>query len=178
MIEKKCYFYNIGTIFNKDDKEELHNCWSCNSNCCKSDLCNGLYCEDYGIDFNKEKTIDQVLEYVKSGVNGTYGFIKEVKIYLTDEEWNCIYNTLVNDRDFTNIIDAKNNGYIPFDYYEIIDDFSSYWEEPDFSFLKDKNNIKQNVIHIFKESELNPDTINWINENIYQISKKNTDILI
>lgn len=44
MIEKKCYFYNVGTTFDKNDFEELEDDWNCNPHCCKSDLCNGLYC--------------------------------------------------------------------------------------------------------------------------------------
>ena len=64
--------------------------------------------------------------------------------------------------------DAKKHGFISFDYGDMIEDYSSYWEEPDRSFLKvDSNTIKENELHILKENELNKETISWINENLY-----------
>lgn len=173
MIEKKCYFYNVGTTFDKNDFEELKDVWNCNPRCCKSDLCNGLYCEDYGINFNKEETIKNIKKYVEIGVNNTYGYIKEVSISLPEDLWKDIYNSLIDDYRFKNIKDAKKNGIIPYEYSEIIEDYSSYWEEPDKSFWKDNGNIKQDIIHILKESELDSETINWVNDNLYHTLKEN-----
>ena len=173
MIEKKCYFFNVGTTFDKDNLETLKDVWNCNPNCCKADLCNGLYCENYGIDFDKESCIKNTKKYVENGVNNTYGFIKEVKVFMPDDLWDEIYKSLVADYDFDNIKAAKKYGYIPFDYSEIIEDFSSYWEEPDISFWKDNGCIKQDVIHVLKESELDSETINWVNDNLYHTSKEN-----
>lgn len=172
MIEQKCYFFNVGTTFDKNDFEELKDVWNCNPHCCKSDLCNGLYCEDYGIDFNKDYTINHVKKYVENGVNNTYGYVKEVKISMPQELWDEIYESLVKDYTFESIEIAKKNGYIPFEYSEIIEDFSSYWEEPDISFFKDNNKIKKNAIHILKESELDKETIKWINNNLYTSSEE------
>lgn len=172
MIEKKCYFYNVGTTFDKNDFKELKDDWNCNPHCCKSDLCNGLYCEDYGINFNKEETIKNIKKYVEIGVNNTYGYMKEVTISLPKDLWKEIYTSLVEDYRFKNIKDAKNNGIIPYEFHEIIEDYSSYWEEPDISFWKDNGDIKQNVIHVLKESELDSETINWVNDNLYHTSKE------
>lgn len=168
MITKTCYFYNVGTTFNKDDLESLKDVWNCNSCCCKSDLCNGLCCEDYGIVFNKKRATKYIEEYVKDGVVNTYGFIKSVDITLPEEEWKDIYQYLVENYGFQSLDDASNRGFISFDYGEIIEDFSSYCEEPDESFFKsDLNTIEKNKIHIFKEEDLNPETIAWVNKHLY-----------
>lgn len=168
MITKTCYFFNVGTTFDKDDLDFLKDVWNCSVCCCKSDLCNGLYCEDYGIDFNKERAIKYVEEYVKDGVVNTYGFIKSVDITLAEEEWKNIYQYLMENYGFQSIEDASKRGFISFDYGEIIEDFSSYWEEPDESFFKsDLNTIEKNKIHIFKEEDLNPETIAWVNKHLY-----------
>lgn len=172
MIEKICCFYNVGTTFDKNDYKELKDVWNYNPRCCKSDLCNGLYCEDYGINFNKKDTIQNIKKYVEIGVNNTYGYMKEVRISLPKDLWDSIYSRLIEDYRFKNIKNAKNNGIIPYEYHEIIEDYSSYWEEPDISFWKDDENIKQNAIHILKESELDNETINWINKNLYNLEEE------
>lgn len=170
MITKTCYFFNVGTTFDKDNLEELKDTWNCNQFCCKSDLCNGLWCEEYGIDFNKEETIKFIRNHVKESGIGGYGFIKEVDITLPKNEWNDIYKYLVKSYHYSSIKDARKNGTIPYDYYDLIEDYSSYWEEPDLSFLKvDSNDIRENQLHILKENELNPETIKWINQELYGI---------
>ena len=174
-VKKKCYFTNVGVLFDKTDKKELKDTWNCNSLCCKSDLCNGLWCEDYAIEFNKESAIKNIKNYVQNGCDTTYGYIKEVDIDLDDELWKDIFNDLVKNYGYDNINDAKKDGYIPYDYYEVIEDYSSYWEEPDLSYIKNKNEIKENELHILKESELDKDIINWINEELYGV-KKNVEI--
>ena len=69
---------------------------------------------------------------------------------------------------FSSIKEATENGFISFDFGDIIDDYSSYWEEPDQSFLKiDSNKIIKDGIHVLKEDELNTETIKWINSNLY-----------
>ena len=170
MITKTCYFFNVGTTFDKDNLEELKDTWNCNQFCCKSDLCNGLWCEEYGIDFNKEETIKFIRNHVEESEIGGYGFIKEVDITLPKNEWNDIYKYLVKSYHYSSIKDARKNGTIPYDYYDLIEDYSSYWEEPDLSFLKvDSNDIRENQLHILKENELNPETIKWINQELYGI---------
>lgn len=170
MIEKTCYFFNVGTTFDKNNKDSLKGCWNCNPFCCKADLCNGLWCENYGIVFNKDYAKNYIKKYVEDGVENTYGYIQEVNITLSQSLWDEIYESLVKDYTFDNIKIAKENGFIPFDYYEIIENYSSYWEKPDMSFFKDKSKIKKNVIEVLKESELNQDTIKWINDNFYSKS--------
>ena len=162
---KKCYFYNVGTIFDKNDKDKLKVVWNYNFNCCKSDLCNGLNCESYGIKFDKDNTIDYVKDYVSNGVNGTYGYIKEIDIDLEKELWDSIYDNLKKDY-YLNDNKLEKQGFIPFYFGEIIEDYSPFWEEPDISFLKKSNSIKRNCIHINKENELNTETIKWINDNL------------
>lgn len=170
-MKRKCYFYNCGTTFDKNDKEYLFDCWNCNPHCCKSDLCNGLWCEDYGIYFNKQVAEDIIKEYVKNGVVSTYGFLKEVEIDLSKDLWNEIEEYLINNYGYDDISEVRKSGFISFDFAEIIDDFSSYWEQPDISYLKkDSNVILKNVIDVKKENELNKDTIDWINSNIYNQS--------
>ncbi len=174
MINKECYFFNVGFAFDKNDLKELKDTWNCNPFCCKSDLCNGLWCEEYGINFNKEETIRFIKEHVEDGGIGSYGYIKKVNITMPKNEWNDIYNYLVKNYHYSSIKDAKENGSIPYDYGDLIDDYSSYWEEPDVSFLKvDLNIIKENQLHILKESELDQKTINWINDELYHTSKEN-----
>lgn len=179
MITKTCYFYNVGTTFDKDDLDSLKDVWNCNVNCCKSDLCNGLCCEDYGIDFDKEFATKYVEEYVKNGVINTYGFVKKVDITLSEETWKEIYRYLIENYGFESTKIASQKGFISFDYSDLIEKYSSYWEEPDESFLKTGlNNIEKNKVHILKENELNFETINWINENLYGIKKDLEEIEI
>lgn len=175
-MKRKCYFTNYGVTFDKNNKEEIHDTWNCNPLCCKADLCNGLWCEDYSIDFNKDSAIKSIKEYVKNGCNNTYGYIKEVEIDLDKDTWNQIYKDLVKDYNYKNIKEAKNNGFIPYDYTDILEDNCSYWEEPDMSFLKENYEIKENQLHIYKESELDKDIIDWVNNELYGIRKDNKEI--
>lgn len=171
-MKRKCYFYNCGTVFDKNNKEYLFDCWNCNPNCCKSDLCNGLWCEDYGIYFNKKMTEDVIKEYVKNGVVSTYGFLKEVEIDLEENLWNEIDKYLIDNYGFDSMSEVRKKGFISFDFGELIEDFSSYWEQPDISYLKkDYESILRNLIEIRKEEELNQETISWINNNLYHQSQ-------
>lgn len=173
MITRTCYFFNVGTIFDKDNLKELKDTWNCNAFCCKSDLCNGLWCEDYGINFNREETIKFLKKHVEEGSVGTYGYIKNVDISLSKDSWDELYGFLVEQYYYPSICEAKKNGNIPFNYDDLIEDYSSYWEEPDLSFLKvDSSTIKKNQLHILKESELNPKTIKWINQELYGIKEE------
>lgn len=168
-MKRKCYFYNCGTIFDKNNRETLFDCWNCNPNCCKSDLCNGLWCEDYGIYFDKQVTEKFIQEYVKKGIESTYGYMKEIEIDLPENLWDEIEDDLVNNYDFTDALKIKKYGFIPYDFSEIIEDYSSYWEQPDISyFKKDYNTILKNVIDIKLENELDKNTINWLNTTIYK----------
>ena len=168
MITKTCYFYNVGTTFDKDDLKTLKNVWNCNGNCCKSDLCNGLNCENYGIVFNEAEAMNYIYQYVKNGVANTYGYIKKVDITLPNEEWKSIYDYLLKNYNFNSLEDASNNGFINFDYGELLEDYSSYWEEPDKSFYKtNQSTIEKNTIHVLREIDLNKNTIDWINKYLY-----------
>lgn len=171
-MKKKCYFFNIGFIFDKNNHKDLYDCWNCNQFCCKSDLCNGLWCNEYGIEFNKNNALDFIKEHVRDGGNDSYGFIKEVEIDLDSEIWQELFNNLVKNYNFENEDDAKLNGYIPYEY-ELLEDYSSYWEQPDISYLRDGENILENKLEILKENELNKETIEWINKELYGIKKDN-----
>lgn len=177
MITKKCYFYNVGTTFDKDNLTYIEDVWNSNGNCCKADLCNGLNCEGYGIEFNKDDVLNRIKDYVKNGVINTYGYIKSVNITLPEEEWNDIYKYLLDNYNFNSIDDASERGFISFNYCDLIEDYSSYWEEPDESYLKTGlHTIEENKIHILKENKLNSKTIKWINENLYG-SRKELDAI-
>ena len=173
MIKKTCYFYNVGVLFDKNDKKDLYNNWNCNSLCCKSDLCNGLSCEDFGINFNKKDTINEIKKYVENGVVNTYGYMKKIDVELPEDLWNEIYDLLVKNYNYNSIKEASTGGFLCYEYGEIIDDFSSYWEEPDLSFVKTiDNKIATNSFHILKEEELNKNTIDWVNRKLYGIKEE------
>ena len=165
-MKRKCYFFNVGTIFDKDDKKLLKDCWNCNEFCCKADLCNGLWCEEYGIDFNKEDAEDYIKNYVINGVEKTYGFIKEKEIDLDKEIWDDIENNLKKNYKYSEK-EIKEQGFIPYDYGDIIDEYSSYWEQPDISYLKENDEILINALVIKEQNELNQGTISWINKELY-----------
>lgn len=174
-MKRECYFYSCGTIFDKNDRELLYDCWNCNGNSCKSDVCNGLWCDDYGIFFSKEAANDYIKTYVDEGIVSTYGYLKKINIELPSEVWNNIENTLINSYNYDSLHDARKCGFIPVDFYEVIEDYSPYWEQPDISYLKQNANIiLKDVIKIKKEEELEIDTINWINQNIY-FDRKNAN---
>ena len=172
-MKKICYFFNVGFVFDKNNKKDLYDCRNNNQFCCKSDLCNGLWCSEYGIEFNKQNALNFIKEQVENGGNDSYGFIKEVEVDLDNETWKKLFNNLVKNYNYKNLEDAQENGYIPYEYGDIIDDFSSYWEQPDISYLRDGKNILKNKLEILKEKDLNPETIKWINEELYGIVKSN-----
>lgn len=180
MKNKKCYFYNVGVTFDRNNKEELENTWNCCPCSCYADICNGLWCEGYGIEFNKDNAINLIKEYVKCGVNNTYGYIKEVNINLAEEDWKEIYDTLIKDYKYKTLKNAEKNGYIPYDFVDIMEDYSSNWEKPDMSFIKKDNNILENKLEILNEKQLNKETIKWINKKLYgrdvncEIGEENT----
>lgn len=175
-IKRKCYFINCGTTFDKDDKEKLFDCWNCNGNCCKSDLCNGLWCEDYGIFFNKRVAEDYIREYVKNGVPTTYGYLKEIDVDLSKDTWENIEQYLIDNYGYDNLDEVHNSGFISFDFAEIIDEFSSYWEQPDISYFKKDNEILKNVLIVKKQEELNSEIMDWINKELYN-EKSDENIL-
>lgn len=166
-MKKKCYFHNCGTTFDKDNQELLFDCWNYNGNCYKSDLCNGLWCEDYGIYFNKQVAEDHIREYVKNGVPNTYGYLKEVEVDLSEETWINIEQYLIDNYGYDNLDEVRKSGFISFEFAEIIDEFSSYWEQPDISYLKKDNKILKNVLDIKKQEELNKEIMSWVNKKLY-----------
>ena len=176
-MERKCYYYSIGTIFSKNDKQVLKDCWNCNPNCCKSDLCNGLWCDNYGINFSKEDTEAMIKYATEKGVINSYGYMKEIIIDLDDEEWNDIDNSILKNYGYTALEYAKANGFISFDYYDIIEDSTPYWEQPDLSYLKKSDgSIEKNVLEVKTEEELDPDIIEWINDSFYSTLEKHQEM--
>lgn len=167
-MKKKLYFYNMGVTFDNTNKEDLEECWNNNLYACKSDILNGLWCEEYGYDFNKENAIKRAEDYVKDGNNTTYGYVKEVTISDFDKEtWNNIYDELIKDYGFKDRKEASKYGYVPADYDYIEDDYSPNYAEPDISFYKnDKGEIEKNTIHVLHENEINKDTVNFV-RNLY-----------
>ena len=173
-MTKSCYFYNLGVLFDKNNKEDMYDCWNCNGNACKSDIANGLWCDDYGIYFDKQTALDEVSLWVENPAHkiNSYGYIKETQITMPYSSWNDMYQFLVDNYNYDSINDAKKGGFIPFDYYEIIEDNSSYWEEPDFSAIKRENKIEENTLHIVKEEELDPDIREYLNTKLYGTNDK------
>ena len=172
-VTRTCYFYNVGVKYDKDDLELLEDIFYYNKYCTKSDLCNGLYCEDYGLDFDEKEVFDYIKQYVEEGVPNTYGFMKKVNVTLPIDTWNRIYEELKKDYDYNSIDEASQKGFISKRNKEIYYEHFLQWENPDFSYLKDTtNNIVENKLNILKEEELNPDTISWINENLYNEKTK------
>lgn len=173
-MKRKGYFFNVGTVFDKNNKEKLHDCWNCNGFCCKADLCNGLWCEEYGIDFNKQYAENFIKEYVNNGVEGTYGFIKEVVIDEDKEVWDNIEEYLKDYYKY-NKEEIKEKGFVPYEFTDIIEDYSSYWEQPDVSYLKKDNKILKDVINIKKQNELDSEIISWVNKTLYGEVEKNDE---
>ena len=153
-------------MFVKNDKEKIHDCWNCNGFCCKADLCNGLWCEDYGINFNKNETDNFIKEYVKNGVEGTYGYLKEVEVDLEEDLWNDIEKDLKNNYKYDDN-DIKIKGFIPYEYSDILEEYSSYWEQPDVSYLKQNYKILKDVVDVKKQEELDPEIIRWVSKDLY-----------
>ncbi|MBQ4584509.1 MAG: hypothetical protein IJA94_06445 [Bacilli bacterium] len=153
-------------MFDKNDKEKIHDCWNCNGFCCKADLCNGLWCEDYGINFNKNETDNFIKEYVKNGVEGTYGYLKEVEVDLEEDLWNDIEKDLKNNYKYDDN-DIKIKGFIPYEYSDVLEEYSSYWEQPDVSYLKQNYKILKDVVDVKKQEELDPEIIRWVSKDLY-----------
>ena len=153
-------------MFDKNDKEKIHDCWNCNGFCCKADLCNGLWCEDYGINFNKNETDNFIKEYVKNGVEGTYGYLKEVEVDLEEDLWNDIEKDLKNNYKYDDN-DIKIKGFIPYEYSDVLEEYSSYWEQPDVSYLKQNYKILKDVVDVKKQEELDSEIIRWVSKDLY-----------
>ena len=168
LITKKLFFYNLGTTFDKNNTDLLYDCWNCNGNCCKSDLSNGLWCEDYGIVFNRDYAKNICKNHAKDGVKTSYGYYKEIFVTLPKSEWEDIIQDLQDNYGFDDYRDASINGYIPFEYSELIDDWSSYWEEPTESWYKNNMGlVSHNSIHIKTQDKLNPKTMEFISNVCY-----------
>lgn len=177
-MKRKCYYFCTGTTFDKNDKKVLKDCWNCNPNCCKSDLCNGLWTDDYGVLFNEEETKEKIKFSVEHGINQSFGYMKAVTIDLDEEEWNDIDSYLLeNYSSFKDIEDVRKNGFLSFEYYDIIDDNTPYWEQPDVSYLKKSDGtIAKNVLEVKSEEELDSDIIKWINDSFYSTIEKHQEM--
>lgn len=150
LITRKCYFFNVGVTFDINDFEKAYDVWGCNGNACKSDVINGLSCENYGVNFNEEATRNYIKEYVKKGCDNTYGYMVERNIELPKEDWKEIDEELVKSYGYDNLEDAKQNGFIPFDFAQL-EDCCSYYEQPNESYLKQNNIILKNKINVYDE---------------------------
>lgn len=177
-MRKTVYFFNEGVIFDNNDKNNLHDCWNYNPFCCKSDLSNGLWCSEYGIEFNKEKIIKELKANVIDGHPLSYGYYKIKTIDIDNNLYNQIIEDLVKNYHYKNKEDAENNGFIPFEYSDLIEDYSSYWEMPTESWLKDENGVvRYNELQVKKQFELNPDIMNYINKELYgEVTKAEKEI--
>ena len=150
LITRKCYFFNVGVTFDINDFDRAYDVWNCNGNACKSDIINGLSCENYGVNFNKNMTRDYIKQYVEEGCNNTYGYIVVKNIELPQEEWNEIDEELVKNYGYDDLEDARENGFIPFDF-EQFEESCSYYEQPSESYLKTGNYFLINKINIYDQ---------------------------
>ena len=176
MITRLCYFYNVGVAFDINDFDRAYNAFSYNGNACKADIINGLSCEDYGVNFNEDVTRDYIKEYVKKGCNNTYGYIVKKNIELPKDEWKEIDEVLVKNYGYDDLEDAKQNGFIPFDF-EQLENSCSYYEQPDESYLKQDDVIVRNIINIYDKKtalEINYNAVSKILKDIYN---ENIDVL-
>ena len=171
-IKKKMYFYNVGVKFDIHDKQQIYNVWNCNGNCCKSDLANGLSCEDWGVYFNKRCAVDYAKNYVKSGINQTYGYVKEIIVELEQSDWEEIRNYLITEYGYEKE-EINKLGFIPWDFGNLLEEICPNWEEPTISYYKnDKGNIEKDTIHVCKEEDIDKNIMKYINEEIYGIKAK------
>ena len=96
-MKRSCYFYNIGTMYDKNNKQEIEDCWNSNPNNCKSDNLNGLWCDNYGAVFNEENVINilknEIDNYLKCGVKNAYAYYKKVDIDLPESE--CLFQKTI-----------------------------------------------------------------------------------
>lgn len=148
LINRSCYFYNVGVAFDINDFEKAYNVWNCNGNACKADIINGLSCEDYGVNFNEDATRNYIKQYVEKGCNNTYGYMVKKDIKLPKEEWEEIDEELVKNYRYNDLEDAKQNGFIPFDFPQL-EDCCSYYEQPDESYLKTGHYFLLNKIKVY-----------------------------
>lgn len=167
-IKKKLYFYNVGVRFENHDKEKIHDVWNCNGNCCKSDLANGLNCEDYGVYFSKKCAEGYIKDYVKNGIKQTYGYVNEITVELEKSEWEEIRNYLIEEYGFEKN-EVSTLGFIPWDFCDLLEDICPYWKEPDISYYKNNNgDIEKNVVHIYEENKIDKEIMNYINNKLYR----------
>lgn len=148
LIARKCYFFNVGVTFDINDFDRAYDVWNCNGNACKSDIINGLSCENYGVNFNKNITRDYIKQYVEKGCNNTYGYMVEKNVELSQEEWDEIDNFLIENYSYDNLDDVRKNGFIPFEF-EQLEENCSYYEQPNESYLKQDNDCLMNKINIY-----------------------------
>ena len=95
-------------------------------------------------------TRDYIKQYVEEGCNNTYGYIVAKNIELPQEEWNEIDEELVKNYGYDDLEDARENGFIPFDF-EQFEESCSYYEQPSESYLKTGNYFLINKINIYDQ---------------------------
>lgn len=167
-ISKKMYFYNVGIKFDSNDKEKIHDVWNCNGNCCKSDLANGLNCEDWGVYFNKKCAEGYVKDYVRKGINQTYGYINEITVKLEEKEWKDIEHYLIKQYGYEKS-EINKTGFIPWDFGDMLEEICPYWKEPTISYYKNSNgDIEKNTLHICGEDKIDKNIMDYINHKLYR----------
>lgn len=167
-IKKKMYFFNVGVKFDIHDKKKIYDVWNCNGNCCKSDLANGLSCENWGVFFNKKCAEDYIKNYVKVGVNLTYGYINEIEVEIEESVWKEIKEYLIDEYHIEKK-EINKIGFIPWDFAELLEDICPFWKEADTSYYKNDNGeIEKNVLHICEENKVDKEIMNYINNKIYR----------
>lgn len=176
LIIRPCYFFNVGVTFDINDFDSAYDVWGCNGNACRSDIINGLSCENYGINFNEDMTRNYIKEYVKRGCDNTYGYMIKRNIELPQEEWEEIDEELVKNYGYDDLGDAKQNGFIPFDLAQL-EDCCSYYEQPDESYLKAGSNLLSNKINIYNTKTALENNYNAVSKILKDIYDENVDDL-
>lgn len=176
LIIRPCYFFNVGVTFDINDFDSAYDVWGCNGNACRSDIINGLSCENYGINFNEDMTRNYIKEYVKRGCDNTYGYMIKRNIELPKEEWEEIDEELVKNYGYDDLEDAKQNGFIPFDFAQL-EDCCSYYEQPDESYLKAGPNLLLNKINVYNTKTALENNYNAVSKILKDIYDENLDDL-
>lgn len=171
LITRKVYYFSVGVTFDINDFDRAYDVWGCNGNACMSDVINGLSCEDYGTYFNKDEAKNMISNYVKNGTNNSYGYIVEKNITMPKLEWDDIDKYLVDNYNFTDSDDAKENGFIPFDFANLVEEEYPYYVQPTESYLKQDGTVVKNKINVYdKETALekNYEAVSKILRDIYK----------
>ena len=119
----------------------------------------------------KDEAKNMISNYVKNGTNNSYGYIVEKNITMPKLEWDDIDKYLVDNYNFTDSDDAKENGFIPFDFANLVEEEYPYYVQPTESYLKQDGTVVKNKINVYdKETALekNYEAVSKILRDIYK----------